>query len=65
MIVNILAERLKEADMTPEKFAEQSGISLDTINAWCNGTFGELVLSELYIMCKTLHCNISDLLVME
>ncbi|MCC5438504.1 helix-turn-helix domain-containing protein, partial [Clostridium botulinum] len=54
--------KLSEHRMTKTEFARITGIRRSTTGAYCNDTFKHISKEHLDIMCRTLNCDITDII---
>lgn len=62
MIKMKLHIKLAENKMTQKDLAEKTGISKNTIGAYCNETNKHIVKEHLDIFCKMFDCKIEDII---
>ncbi|OOO67084.1 transcriptional regulator [Clostridium tepidum] len=62
MIKTKLHIRLAEHRLTKAEFSRITGIRRSTVGAYCNDTFKHISKEHLDIMCKTLNCDITDII---
>ncbi|MFQ9617922.1 MAG: helix-turn-helix domain-containing protein [Clostridium butyricum] len=53
--------KLAEYKMNQKELSEQTGISKNTIGAYCNDTCKHIVKDHLDKFCKLFNCDIEDL----
>ena len=63
----ILAEQgMSQRELEVEcKKVDPIGISLPTINAYCQNSTSMILLHSLDILCRALNCSLSDLIIRE
>lgn len=62
MIKMKLHIKLAENKMTQKDLAEKTGISKNTIGAYCNETNKHIVKEHLDIFCTIFNCSVEDLI---
>lgn len=53
--------KLAESKMNQKELAEKTGISKNTIGAYCNESNKHIVKEHLDMFCKLFHCNVEDI----
>ncbi|WP_394896044.1 helix-turn-helix domain-containing protein [Clostridium paraputrificum] len=62
MIKMKLHIKLAEFKMNQKELAEKTGISKNTIGAYCNETNKHIVKEHLDIFCKLFDCKVEDII---
>ena len=62
MIKIALSEQLAKHNLSQIEFAKITGINKNTISSYCNNTCKHIVIEHLDKICKTLTCEITDIL---
>lgn len=62
MIKMKLHIKLAEFKMNQKELAEKTGISKNTIGAYCNETNKHIVKDHLDIFCKLFDCKVEDII---
>ena len=57
-----LSQILDQRGISHRKFAQMTGIRHPSISAYCNNEVKHMPLDSLAIICKTLDCQITDIL---